>query len=179
MRTIITAVIAAAIIGAGAFAATAVVGGQATAQESGEPGIEQQDRPHKGAILEETLSELVADGTITQAQAGAITDALAAKVEEHQAERQANREQRQAVREQFRSAIEDDVIDSDELAELQAALPDAHWLNDPDSPAAPYLQDGELTSDELSQFREELHGSRQHRKGDASASSAEPTGAQV
>lgn len=179
MRTIVTAVIAAVVITAGAFAATAVVGGQATAQESDEPAIEQRDRPHRGAILEETLSELVADGTITQAQADAITDALAAKAEAHKAEREENREQRQAVRDQFRSAIEDGVIDSAELAELQAALPDGHWLNNPDSPAAPYLQDGELTSDELSQLREELHGSRHGRRGDAAASSGESTSAEV
>ena len=187
MRTIITAVIAAVVIAAGAFAATAVVAGQATAQESDEPAIDQQHvKRHRGAILEETLSELVAAGTITQAQADAITEALAAKAEEYQEERQQRREDRQQRREdrqerraQFRSYLEDGVVDSDELAEFLSGLPDDHWLKDPNGPAAPYLEDGQLTTDELRRLRE---GFRRHHggaEGDALAPAAEPTGAQI
>ncbi len=178
MRTIITAVIAAVVIAAGAFTATAVVGGQATAQESDEPAVEQHDRRHKGAILEETLSELVAAGTITQAQADAITDALAAKAEEYQEEREQRRAERQQRRGQFRSYLEDGVVDSDELAEFLAGLPDDHWLKDPDGPAAPYLEDGQLTTDELRQLRDAFGGHRGGARGDASAP-AEPTGTQL
>ena len=180
MRTIITAVIAAVVIAAGAFAATAVVAGQATAQESDEPAIDQQHvKRHRGAILEETLSELVAAGTITQAQADAITEALAAKAEEYQEERQQRREDRQERRAQFRSYLEDSVVDGDELAEFLSGLPDDHWLKDPNGPAAPYLEDGQLTTDELRRLRE---GFRRHHggaEGDALAPAAEPTGAQI
>lgn len=186
MRTIITAAIAAVILAAGAFAATAVVGSQATAQESDEIAPLRHDRPGRGAILEETLAELVADDIITRAQADAISEALAAKAEEYKDEIQQWREEhRDQIRDGKRRAfrlgqyLEDGVIDSAELDEIMEQVPDDHWLKDPDGPAAKYLADDQVTADELRQLHEELRDLRQAEKGDASAAPAEPTGAQV
>lgn len=164
MRAIITAAIVAMLLVGGALAANAVIGGQATAQESDDAPAEDQARFRPGGLLAETLDELVADGTITQAQADAITDSLAAKVEEH-------RDEFEQRRDRFRDGrhrgfflgryLDDDVIDADELAEIMGQLPDDHWLNDPDGPAAPYLEDDQLTVDELRQLHEDLHELRE------------------
>ncbi len=64
--------------------------------------------------------------------------------------------------------LEDGVIDAAEIA----ALPDDHPLKDPNGPAAEYLDDGQLTADELSQLREELHA----KKGETESGTAAPTG---
>ena len=185
MRTIITAAVAAIVLAAGAFAATAVVGGQATAQESDE-SAPAHDRPPKRAIVQETLAELVADGTITQAQADAITDALAAKAEEYKDEiEQWREEHRDRIRDGKRRAfrlgqyLEDGVIDSAELDEIMDQVPDDHWLKDPDGPAAPYLADGQVTADELRRLHEDLRQLRQDKREEPSAAPAEPTGAQI
>jgi hypothetical protein len=50
---------------------------------------------------------------------------------------------------QIAEMLEDGVIDAAELAEL----PEGHPLADPDGPAADYLDDGELTADELAEIR--------------------------
>ncbi|MFB3099394.1 MAG: hypothetical protein ACE1ZX_05090, partial [Acidimicrobiia bacterium] len=62
----------------------------------------------------------------------------------------------------------DGVIDAAEIA----ALPDDHPLKDPNGPAAEYLDDGQLTADEMSQLREELHA----KKGGTESDPAAPTG---
>ncbi len=49
--------------------------------------------------------------------------------------------------------LDDGVIDADELAEL----PEGHPLTDPDGPAADYLDDGQLTVEELRELRSQLH----------------------
>lgn len=76
MKTVITALIAAALLVAGAFVAVAVSdNGVATAQE--DPG----DTPSEGLVIEgglrDILDELVADGVIDEAQADAVYDAIA------------------------------------------------------------------------------------------------------
>lgn len=185
MRTIMIAALAALVVAGGALAATAVVGGQATAQETDENAPEH-DRPQRGAILREALDELVADGTITRAQADAITDALAAKAEEYKDEIREWREQhRDKIRDGRRRAfrlgtyLDDGVIDADELAEILEQVPDDHWLKDPDGPAAPYLEDDQVTLDELRELRQELHEQRHDERGDALATPGEPTGSQI
>ena len=184
VKRTLTAVLAALVLVAGAFAATAIAGGSATAQTSDEEGTDQArpDRPQRGAILDEVLSDLVADDVINQEQADAIADALMAKAEEL-------REQREQFREEYGgrfergfkrgfhlgALLEDGVIDSDELAEL----PDDHPLKDPNGPAAKYLGDDQLTTDELKMLREELHEQRHGQTDDADASAAAPTGFEV
>lgn len=176
MRTIITAAIVAVLLFAGALAATAVIGGQATAQESDDAPTDEQARPHPGGLLQETLDELVADGTITQDQADAIVDAVTAKAEERRDEFQQRRDERgDGFREGRRRGfflgryLDDGVIDAAELDEIMGALPDDHWLKDPDGPAAPFLEDDQLTVDELRQLHDSLHELRQSNAEGTSA----------
>ena len=93
-------------------------------------------------VLSEVLSDLVDDETISREQADAILAAIGTKAEELKAQREANK----ALIEGF---LEDDVITSDELAQL----PDDHPFNDPDGPFADAVSDGELTRDELREAR--------------------------
>ncbi|MDH3190087.1 MAG: hypothetical protein OEM39_05525 [Acidimicrobiia bacterium] len=98
--------------------------------------------PRPGALLEEVLADLVADGTISQEQADAITDALGTKAEELKAEKE-------ELRELIAGFLEDDVITADELAQL----PEDHIFNDLDGPFAEALADGELTKDEIASIK--------------------------
>lgn len=165
MRKTLTALLAALVLVAGAFVATAIVGGAATAQEDQSTDQERPDVPNRGEIVEDVLGDFVADGTLSQAEADAIAAALVARAEEVREEiRQWHEENPGSGRfgRGFKRGfhlgglLEDGVIDSDELAEL----PDDHPLKDPDGPAAEYLDDGQLTTDELHELRQELHEQR-------------------
>lgn len=90
-----------------------------------------------GSILSDVLDELVGDGTINQDQADAIDDAI----EERRTEL---REEAEAVREQMREFLSDRTLSADELAQL----PEDHPLRNLDQ----YLEDGQLTQDELRQL---------------------------
>lgn len=127
------------VVGAGFAAAAVSPPGAAAAQEEGK---ETQDVKHSsghGALLEEVLADLVSEGTITQEQADAITEALGTKADEIKAENQ-------ELRELISGFLEDGVITADELAQL----PEGHIFNDPDSPYADAVADGELTREEIS-----------------------------
>jgi len=93
-------------------------------------------------VLSEVLSDLVDDETISQEQADAILAAVGTKAEEIKAQHEANKEL-------IEGFLEDDVITSDELAQL----PDNHPFNDPEGPFAEVVADGELTRDELREAR--------------------------
>ncbi len=177
MRKALTAVIAAGVLVAGAFVATAIAGNQVSAQEapSEDSAVERPDHPGRGEVLDEVLSGLVADGVIDQGQADAVAAALRAKGEELREQREQWREENpgrfeRGFRRGFRlgALLEDGVIDAAEIA----ALPDDHPLKDPNGPAAEYLDDGQLTADELSQLREDLHA----KKGATESGAAAPTG---
>ena len=92
-------------------------------------------------MLDEVLSELVDAGTITQAQADAITDGLTTKAEEKRAEFEAQREAWQATAEQIRTFLSDGVISADEIAQLPA--------DNPISNLESILEDGQITLEEL------------------------------
>ena len=62
---------------------------------------------------------------------------------------------------QIAEMLEDGVIDATELAEL----PEGHPLADPQGPAADYLDDGQLTEDELAELRSQLRPSRAAAEG--------------
>ena len=160
MSRLVASLAAVAVLLAGAFAVSLVGDEPAAAQTTETEAPEAPERPDREAILDEVLGELVADSTITQAQADAVKEALVAKHEELQAEREARREERQAQREQVREFLEDGVIDAGELAELG----DDHPFNDPEGPFAEYLDDGQLTEDELRELRQE-HGRRGFGRG--------------
>jgi hypothetical protein len=94
-----------------------------------------------GDLLDDTLADLVANGTITQAQADAITDALAQAVDDKQSELEALREQMEQTWRQIQAFLEDGVITSDELAQLPE--------DNPISNLEDILADGQITQEEL------------------------------
>jgi hypothetical protein len=124
--------IALLVVGVGVASAANLGTSEPAAKAIVEPAFGPDGEP--GAVLHEVLSDLVTKGTITQAQADAITAALEAKREAFQAERQ-------KVRETMKTILEDGVITKDELAQLPAD----HPLNQLDN----LLDDGKITLDEL------------------------------
>ncbi len=175
MKKIFVSIAAAGVLVAGAFAASTIVDGPALAQIAEAPGAEtapdeRPDFPKPGDIIDEVLTDLVADGTLDQGDADAVDAAFEARHEEVRGEVEAWREDNPGRFERgfkrgfaMGGLLEDGVIDATELAEL----PDDHPFNDPDGPAADFLADGQLTEDELQQIREQHH---ERRAGDRSAS---------
>jgi len=112
-------------------------------------------RTRRWDIVGDVLDGLVADGVITQAQADQISDAVAARREELRAESGDGRGlggRHGGFGRGLSDLLEDGVIDADELA----GLPEGHPLTDPDGPAAPYLEDGQITQEELDELLAEL-----------------------
>ncbi len=166
MRTTLTALLAAVVLAAGAFAATAIASGGAIAQTTDDQSTSQErpDFPKGGDLVDEVLASFVADGDISQSLADDIAEALQARASEVREQRKQWLEDHPDHRKRdfkrgFRLGgfLEDGVIDADELAEL----PEDHPLKDPDGPAGPYLGDGQLTQEELQQIREEMHAQKQ------------------
>jgi hypothetical protein len=117
------------------------------------------DRRVRRDVLGEVLDQLVTDNVITQDQADQIRASFAAKREELRAEFGAQRGDGATDRRGFRGFghtldefLADGVIDADELAQL----PEGNPLTDPDGPAAQYLEDGEITQEELDLLIAEL-----------------------
>jgi hypothetical protein len=144
MRKLITGAVTGALVVGGALVASAQTDGSTTSTTAATAAVERGGR--HGAVLQEALDGLVADGTLTQAQADAVTAAVEARAEAFRAERE-------AVREQMESFWEDGVLTADEIAQLPAD----HPLRDPDGPAAEYLEDGRLTEEELRSLHESAH----------------------
>ena len=165
MRKIFVALAASGVLVVGAFTAAAITdNGVALAQDTtaDSASMEAPARPERGAHMDEVLNGLVAEDVITQGQADQIKAAFEEKAAELR-EQFGDRERRgPGFRDGFRRGfgigelLEDGVIDADELAELG---PD-HPLNDPDGPAADYL-DGGLTQEEL----REMHEQQRERRG--------------
>ena len=165
MKKVLAALAASGVLVAGGFATAAIsTPTTAIAQESVDEapteGTDELVRPNRGAILTEVLDELVTDDVITADQAEQIAAALQAKHEELR-EQFGDRRRGRGFHGDFglRGALEDGVIDLDELAEL----PEDHPIFDEDSPFAPYLEDG-LTADELEELRGQL-GPRDGSRG--------------
>lgn len=114
-------------------------------------------RAERSAAIEEALQTLVDDGTLTADQLDAVMEAI----ETAWAERP--HPIRRGMRAGWRIAelLEDGVIDAAELAEL----PEGHPLADPEGPAADYLDDGQLTEDELAELRSQLRPPRSNAAG--------------
>jgi hypothetical protein len=131
-RTLISlGAIALLVVGVGAaYAATDPASGTAaTTTTVGTFGFADRD-----GLLDEVLADLVTDGTITESQSTAITDALTAA-------RDARIAEMEALHETMQTIIEDGVITTEELAQL----PDDHPFNQLDD----LLDDGQITLDEL------------------------------
>lgn len=163
MKKIFVSIAAVGVLAIGAFAASTIVDGSALAQTVDEPVVERPDIPRSGDILDEVLSDLVADETLDQSQADAVMAELEARHAEARALHDERREDHPGRPEHgiargfdMGSLMEDGVIDMDELAEL----PDDHPFRDSSGPAAQFLDDGELSEDELRELGERL---REHR----------------
>ncbi len=128
------------LVGAGFVTAAVSAPGAATAQEDNDDSDNRGPFPRILGFLGEILEGLVGDGTITQDQADAISEAAENKAAEIKG-------QREAVRSQIQGFLEDDVITEDEAAQL----PDDHWLLSDAFDEA--WEDGELTISEIREVR--------------------------
>ena len=143
MKRLIASLAATGMLVAGAFVAVTITGAPADAQEA--VGAADAEAWRGEAVLDEVLEGLVADGVITQPQSDEVREAFIDKREEIAADREARREEREELRDLIQGFLDDDVIDSDDLAQLPDDLP---WFDD-DSALAEALEDGELTKEEL------------------------------
>jgi polyhydroxyalkanoate synthesis regulator phasin len=164
MKRLIASVAAAGILVAGAFVASTATNSPAEAQTPEDTTTQERpERPEKGAILDEVLGELVAEGTINEAQATAVKEALEAKHEELKANRpdgERKGHRRGHLRAQVEDLLDDGVISAEEIAEL----PDGHPFKNDDGPFAELLEDGEITQAEWDAFvaeRKAEHAARQ------------------
>jgi polyhydroxyalkanoate synthesis regulator phasin len=161
MKRIIISIAAASVLVAGAFVASTIPGTEASAQTDDAPAAtDEVRRPHRGAILDQVLSDLVEDGTLDQDQADAVKDGLAAKRAELKEEYGDRRDRRREFHDEIQSWLEDGVITEDELSELPFDLPRSE-----DGPLAEALEDGEITQEEWDAFLEGRKANRQARRG--------------
>jgi hypothetical protein len=102
----------------------------------------------KGAaqdILDKVLSDLVADGTISQAQADSITNAVKDELATRQAEAEKLRQQWQDTASKLKTFLEDGVITQDEIDTLPADSPLRIAFDS-------IAKDGQVTLDQLKNF---------------------------
>lgn len=192
-KMLVVLLVAGALVGGGVTYALVSDSSPATAQEDEDDAATEQDvatdegaaedqaaadtraardanarAAHTGRadILGQLLDEAVADGVITQEQADQLRAAWDAKREELRGsigEGPGGHGGRfggplSADIEMF---LEDGVIDADELA----TLPEGSPLTDPDGPAAEYLEDGQITEEELQELLPSLRGGSGNRHG--------------
>jgi hypothetical protein len=161
MRKIATAAVAGAIlVVSGVVYATVSLPAGASAQEEGgttSTTIQNEEGVRRGhhGLLSQALGELVDEGTLSQEQA----DAVLAKVEELKQEHREDFEARfggaplPRLERRFGfvgGLLEDGVITEEELSRFPRIFAD------PEGPFGQYLEDGQLTLDELRQAAEDL-----------------------
>jgi len=138
---ILTAMVAGGLlVAAGLVSSVVSAPGAAQAQEETEGSEPGGPIPRFLGFLADVLDGLVGDGTITQEQADAITDAAQTKVEEV-------REEHMALRELTRDIIDEGVVTEEEASEL----PDDHWLLEDVFDEA--WEDGELSVGEIRELK--------------------------
>jgi len=159
MRKVLTALGVSGMLIAGAFVASTLSLGAASAQTTDTAIVDDEVGPRE-AVLDEVVQSLIDDGTITEDEAVIVKERFVAKHEELAAEREARREQRREDRELIRGFLDDDVISASELAQL----PDDHPLRNTEGVFSSALEDGQITRDELDQVRaEHRQDRREHR----------------
>jgi hypothetical protein len=139
------------VAGAGITTAVATAPGLAIAQEDGEEAPQIPGSPHRSGRW---LAELVETGVLDDDEVAAVQEVLQEQrdtARNDNGEEAPRPERRHPVRAGFalHELLEDGVIDANELA----ALPSDHPIFDEDGPFAPYLDDGELTTEELEELR--------------------------
>jgi membrane-bound lytic murein transglycosylase B len=107
------------------------------------PTTDQQQ--FKDPLLAKVLADLVAKGTITQAQADAITSGVQTEIDARKAEMEKLRQQWQQTREQLHTFLQDGVITQDEIDTLPADNPLRQAFDS-------IAQNGQVTLDQLQQF---------------------------
>jgi polyhydroxyalkanoate synthesis regulator phasin len=132
--------------------ATAALQAEASPTPSGAPagGTPGDTRPFvlKGAaedVLNKVLTDLVADGTITQSQADAIANGVKTEIANRQAELEQLRQQWQQTRDQLETFLADGVITQDEIDTLPADNPLRVAFDS-------IAQNGQVTLDQLKNF---------------------------
>lgn len=161
MRKVLTALGVSGLLIAGAFVASTLSLGAASAQTSDTAIVDDEVGPRE-AVLDEVVQSLVDDGTITEDEAVIVKERFVAKHEELAAEREARRDERREVRELILGFLDDDVISASELAQL----PDDHPLRNTDGAFSSALEDGQITREELDQVRAEHRQDRRERRMD-------------
>lgn len=152
MKKLIAATAATGVLVAGTFVASTVTSNPADAQVP-DTVTEQTDRPDRGAIFDEVLAGLVADGTINADQSDAIRLAFEAKRDEVVEEFGPRPDRGRGLHHgAMRGLLADDVITQAEID----SLPEDHPLRSGDSPLSELLEDdGEITREELEAFKED------------------------
>ena len=157
MKHIVIAGVAALVLVAGVSVVNVVASSAADARqhEASAANDAAGDDEVRGGILAQVLDRLVGDGTLSRQQADAVEEAIREEVAERKPLRRA---ERRGAERGYRLGrlLADDVIDADELEMLR----EDHPLRDPDGLAAPYLDDGQLTIDELKLIRQAWKESR-------------------
>ncbi len=135
------------MLGGGLFGATLFTPGLAGAQDEA-PAAAEVERPDAGERVGEVLAPLIADGTLTQSQADAVTDAFVTAGEQRQAERQERQGERQDNREEQQAALAAELgISVDDLTEaLQSGqtLAEVAEANGSSAEAVIAFMEGEL-----------------------------------
>lgn len=167
MRKVLAATVAGAILVVSGVVYAAVSTPEvATAQESettSEVAPQHLPTRERPRILEQSLEELVTEGVITQEQADAVQERVRANWEEWREEHPGPVRRAGRIGFQLGQWLADGVITAEELAEL----PDDHPIFSEDSPAAPYLEDGQITQEEFDQLRTDIKERVRDRMGPA------------
>ena len=163
------------VAGVGLTTAVVTSPGLAVAQEEGVEAPQEPGHAHRSGGVFESLVE---DGVLDDAEAAAVQDALQALREAAAGENGLEgRERRHPMRAGYRlhQLLEDGVIDADEIA----GLPEDSPVLDPDGPFAPYLEDGQITADELEELKAVREAEKEQRKADRQAAVVEALDALV
>jgi hypothetical protein len=171
-KKIIAGLTTAGLVGS-AGVATAVVSspGLAVAQVEGTEAPELAGVEHRGRG---PLADLVEAGVLDEEEIAAVHGVLRELREsarEGVGEDDGEPGRRHPVRAGFRlhELLEDGVIDADEIA----GLPDDSPILDPEGPFAPYLEDGELSEQELEELRAVRDAKRDERRAEKVAAVTE------
>lgn len=133
-----------------AVTAALVLGGSLVVMAQADVAETDDERGPIGSAIDEVLDDLVADDTLTRAQADAVIEALDARRAEFRAERE-------QMREQMEEFWADDQLTQEEIDQL----PDwHHW-----SQMTDLLEDGVITRDELGGMRRGPFGGGGPRHG--------------